>query len=180
MGKFDKKSLKIAFTGPECSGKTTLSKWLADKLKSPWVEEYARTYLLEKRFYGQNDLTIIAKEQSNLENLGMKANPKFLVCDTDILSIKVWSQLKYGSIYNEVELLYQRQDYDFVFLCKPDFEWFPDPLREAPEQRERLRIFEYFLKILRQNKTQFQVLEGTLESRKQKLTQFSLQIGNPI
>ena len=37
--------LKIAFTGPESSGKTTLSEWVSQTYNMDLVEEYAREYL---------------------------------------------------------------------------------------------------------------------------------------
>ena len=44
-----KQALKIAFTGPESSGKSTLSSWLSAEIKLPLIEEYAREYLTEKK-----------------------------------------------------------------------------------------------------------------------------------
>ena len=41
--------VRIAFTGPECSGKSTMAKWLADEYSLKIVEEYAREYLQKKR-----------------------------------------------------------------------------------------------------------------------------------
>ena len=37
--------LKVVLFGPESSGKTTLSRELANYYNSYWVEEYARDYL---------------------------------------------------------------------------------------------------------------------------------------
>ncbi|MCU0382964.1 MAG: ATP-binding protein [Cyclobacteriaceae bacterium] len=40
--------------GPECTGKTTLSKQLADYFKTEWVREYARGYLNKMALCRQN------------------------------------------------------------------------------------------------------------------------------
>jgi len=36
--------IKIAIVGPESTGKSTMSKWLADYYKTIWVPEFAREY----------------------------------------------------------------------------------------------------------------------------------------
>jgi len=74
---------KICITGTESAGKTTMSKWLAQRLKGQWVHEYARTYL---EFVG-TELT-----ETKMFNIvlgqyaAMMAAPKtlFTVLDTDI------------------------------------------------------------------------------------------------
>ena len=53
--------LKIAFTGPESSGKTTLAKWLSEELSAVCCDEFARKYLEKKERYYQKDLTEIAR-----------------------------------------------------------------------------------------------------------------------
>ncbi len=40
--------LKIVFTGPESSGKTTISKSFAELVTGKWVAEFAREYLQKK------------------------------------------------------------------------------------------------------------------------------------
>jgi nicotinamide riboside kinase len=65
--------LKIVLFGPESSGKTTLSKELANHYKTLWVKEYARDYLqkkwnVEKKVCELEDLIPIAIGQIKLEN----------------------------------------------------------------------------------------------------------------
>ena len=60
--------IKIIITGPECSGKSTLSKSLAEHFQSPLLHEYARVYISKlKRKYTQKDLLKIAKTQFDSE-----------------------------------------------------------------------------------------------------------------
>lgn len=57
----------ISITGPECSGKTTLTHFLARTFDLPTTEEYARSYLNERNgHYVFADLDIIAKGQLEL------------------------------------------------------------------------------------------------------------------
>ena len=70
---------KVAFTGPESSGKTTLAKWAADHFSCSYVNEYAREYLTGKKEYSMNDLLVIANEQFELNDLIDK--PDFYTCE---------------------------------------------------------------------------------------------------
>ena len=56
--------IKIAFLGPESSGKTTLAEMLTKKLNCSLVSEYARKYLENKPYYSVHDLKKIAEGQS--------------------------------------------------------------------------------------------------------------------
>ncbi|MDV7398455.1 ATP-binding protein, partial [Arthrospira platensis SPKY1] len=56
--------LRIALTGPESTGKTTLAKALAARFDTVWAPEYARTYLERLgRPYQYGDLEVIARGQ---------------------------------------------------------------------------------------------------------------------
>ena len=56
--------IKIIITGPESSGKTTLSRNLSHSLKANLVDEYARKYINENNNqYIYEDLLKIAKTQ---------------------------------------------------------------------------------------------------------------------
>jgi len=59
----------ICITGPESSGKTTMSNFLAHALCAPLVPEFARGYLNDKaEEYTFDDLAVIAKGQLDLIN----------------------------------------------------------------------------------------------------------------
>jgi nicotinamide riboside kinase len=152
-------SLKIAFTGPESSGKTTISKLLALSVNGIWIEEYAREYLQSKNGYEIGDLDNIAKGQIkkwSFEN-------KLLVADTEMTVIKVWSEYRYNSCSDFIQMAYQNQQFDHYFLCKPDIPWEFDPLRENPTNRDEL--FERYRTELQAMKRPFTILEGTIEER---------------
>ena len=123
--------LKIIVTGPENSGKTTLCKSLSKHFKIPFIEEYARGFLDELgRDYKQDDLLEIAKGQLLSEH-----NAQIL--DTDLITIKIWSNYKYGNcnqwILEQIER--QKTEKRFYLLCKADIPWEGDPQRENPNDR---------------------------------------------
>ena len=89
--------LKVVLFGPESTGKTTLSEQLARHYNTVWVPEYARDYLQEKwnnerKTCEPHDLLPIAEGQMRLENRLTKKATKILVCDTDLLETKVYSE----------------------------------------------------------------------------------------
>lgn len=159
--------IKIAITGPESTGKTTLSKELADHFQVDWFPEYARKYLNQTEGnYKEHDLPKIALAQEE-ERSKHKFNDNIQLFDTENLVIKIWSVFKYGRVNSEIERLLIGQHYDHYLLCSPQgIEWEEDPLREHPDKREEL--FELYKKELKNRKLPFTVLEGTLERRLQQ------------
>tara|TARA_B100000579_G_C22794342_1_gene836248 strand:- start:780 stop:1283 length:504 start_codon:yes stop_codon:yes gene_type:complete len=154
---------KIAITGAESSGKTTLANSLGIIYKCNVVKEFAREYLNElNREYNYEDLLKIAKgqfkEEKRLENL----EKKILICDTAIHTIKIWSIEKFHKCHSWTAK--KKEDYTHYLLCSPDIPWEDDPLRENPKDRKR--IFKLYLKELK-NKP-LTVISGTpLERIKQ-------------
>jgi nicotinamide riboside kinase len=157
-GKVNKR-IKIAFTGPESSGKTTLAKQIAQKFKATYCEEFARTFLVGKTSYTQKDLDLIAKGQAK----SWDVKTDFLVADTEITVVCIWSLYKYGTISNEISSLFSQQQFDLLFLCRPDIPWQFDVLRENPENRDEL--FDLYHSFLLENKQNFVVIEGNEQQR---------------
>lgn len=131
--------LKIAIVGPESSGKTTLAEALARRYGMPWVPEFARAYL-EKQggAYSREGLLPIALGQCATEDARATDAPAMLFCDTDMITIRIWSEEKFGACDARIVELTEQRHYDHWLLCRPDIPWEPDPLRENPHDRERL------------------------------------------
>lgn len=131
--------LKIVITGPESSGKTTLAEALAVHYETPWVPEYARTYLDQLgRPYREKDLLEIARGQVQEEDKAAQANPRLLICDTSLLVIIIWSTYCYGRCHPWIEEQWKQRPVDHYLLCRPDLSWQPDPQRENPHNRDEL------------------------------------------
>ena len=155
--------------GPESTGKTTLSEKLASVFNEPWVPEFARDYLQKlNRPYAKEDLLEIAKGQIIAEDEQSQKATNFLFCDTDLIVIKVWSDHIYKNCDEWIQNQINSRHYDFYFLCKNDFPWKADPLRENPEQGDY--FFDTFKDRLIKEKKAFAVLEGNVEDRLFKAT----------
>jgi NadR type nicotinamide-nucleotide adenylyltransferase len=142
------KLIRVAITGPESSGKTTLARELAEFFNSVYVPEFAREYLENlDRPYNRKDLIAIAEGQLEAEAQLMPSAHRIIFCDTELTVIKIWSDDKFGSIDPELEKLAGNNIYDHYLLCRPDLPWETDPLRENPNDRDSLfRIYEDELK----------------------------------
>lgn len=145
--------LKVVVFGPESTGKTTLSKQLARYYNSIWVPEYAREYLQnkwneERKTCEPDDLLPIAVGQMELENKLAKKTDTVLICDTDLLETKVYSEAYYlGTCDPLLEKYALKNTYDLYFLTYIDVPWEKDDLRDKPNEREHMfRAFENALK----------------------------------
>ncbi len=163
---------KIVFTGPESSGKTTLSKWAAEQFSDVWVAEFSREFL-EKRDgkYEEIDLEKIAAGQLYLEKTGRRNAKKFLFCDTDLTVIHIWQMHKFGRPNPKVFNLLTQNLGDFYFLMTPDLDWEFDSLREAFDQAERDVLFQKYLKLLGELGVPFAVVSGEKEARERAVLQ---------
>ena len=143
--------LKIIVTGPESSGKTTLCKALSEHYNLPFTKEFAREYLTDLgKNYLQEDLLEIAKGQLENEQL-ITNNQQISLHDTDLITLKIWSDYKYGNCNNWIleQIEKQKVENRFYLLCKPDLKWDYDPLRENPTNRnELLEIYKQELENL--------------------------------
>ena len=128
---------RIAVIGPESTGKSELCQHLARHYDTEWVPEYARFYLdrLEGE-YQQDDLKAIAEGQLSREDEKSEYANEYLICDTNLIIIKVWSDHKYGNTDSWIEEQLSTRAYDFYLLNNIDLPWMPDPQREHPKLRE--------------------------------------------
>jgi nicotinamide riboside kinase len=155
-------NIKIAFTGPESSGKTTMAKCMSDHFSCQMINEYARDFLSNNQEYGMEDLNTIAREQFKRNNTSDR-----LVVDTEMLVMKIWCDEKYDQCSKEIIDLLHNQQMDHYFLCFPDIPWEEDPLRENPNDRNRL--FTLYEKHLIHLGWSYTVLRGSIEERKKEV-----------
>jgi len=161
--------IKVVLFGPESTGKTTLSMQLARHYDSVWVPEFARQYLQskwnnERKTCESKDLLPIAKGQIRLENKLAKKTDTVLICDTDLLETKVYSESYYsGSCDPILEKYALENKYDLYFLTYIDTPWEADDLRDKPKERERM--FKVFEETLIKYKRPYVLLKGNKQNR---------------
>jgi len=158
---------KVVVIGPECTGKSELSQFLAGHFTTEWVAEYARAYLNKLgRPYEQSDLTKITHGQLRMEEEWMQDANKVLICDTNAMVVKVWSDFKYGSCEPEILEVIQERKYDLYLLTYIDIPWEEDPQREHPDKREY--FFNIFKNEIEKSGVPYVIIEGVREERRRK------------
>ncbi|MFT4781689.1 MAG: NadR type nicotinamide-nucleotide adenylyltransferase [Psychroserpens sp.] len=160
--------IKVVLYGPESTGKSTLSKALADWYDTVYVEEYSRFYAEAK---AQNNLQLskedvlpIAIGQIAAENKQLKNANKLLICDTDLLETKVYSEHYYGGFCPKLVKKYAHENtYDLYFLTYIDTVWEADGIRDQPNNREQL--FNRFEHALIDSNKPYALVKGSFEER---------------
>ncbi|WOC39455.1 ATP-binding protein [Polaribacter sp. HL-MS24] len=161
--------VKVVLFGPESTGKTTLSKQLARHYNTVWTPEYAREYLQkkwnnERKTCEASDLIHIAIGQMRLENKLAKKADKVLICDTDLLETKVYSEEYYGGFVDEqLNKASLENEYDLYLLTYIDTPWEEDDLRDRPEQR--FEMFTAFENALKKHDKKYLLLKGNKDTR---------------
>ncbi len=159
--------IKIAVVGPESTGKSTMSAYLAEHYTTVWVPEYARAYCQEltepptwqdeiNMFHGQ-----LALEKDYLP----KAS-KILICDTTFITVKIWSDYTFGRSPQQVLDELPNHPYDLYLLLDIDLPWEEDPLRDFPHLREHFMAVWH--KELAALGAQYHVISGTGQERYQR------------
>lgn len=158
---------KVCVIGPECTGKTDLSQFLAQHYKTSWVEEYARAYLNKLgRAYDQIDLLKIAHGQLRMEDEWIYEANKLMICDTNLIVIKVWSEHKYGNCDPDILKKIAERKYDLYLVTDIDIPWAEDPQREHPDKREHFK--KIYLKEISATAVPFVEISGERETRRKK------------
>jgi NadR type nicotinamide-nucleotide adenylyltransferase len=160
--------IKVVLFGPESTGKTVLAKTLAEHYNTLWVPEFSRLFAEEKSEKGEalskEDVLTIAKGQMALENKLSKQANRLLICDTDLLETKVYSEVYYNGFSPDLLKKFAAENYyNLYFLTNIDIPWEPDGIRDKPN--ERVSMFQAFENVLIESKKNYVMLKGTKEER---------------
>lgn len=170
--------IKVVFYGPESTGKSSLVKALAAWYDTAYVEEFSRIYA-EAKAQKNLKLTIedvlpIAIGQITAENKQLITANRLLICDTDLLETKVYSEYYYNGYCPEVVKKYAYDNtYDLYFLTYIDTVWEADGIRNQPNNRRQL--FNLFEQALIDANKPYTLVEGSFEER---LSNCKIQIEN--
>jgi NadR type nicotinamide-nucleotide adenylyltransferase len=160
-------SFKIVLFGPESTGKTTLAGQLAAHYQTVWVPEFSRFYQEQKgAACGLEDVIPIAEGQLQWEAEASIRASRLLICDTDILETKVYSQIYNGTCPPWLLRMVEGNLGDLYLLTDIDLPWVPDGIRDRPHQREE--ICRQFRTELEERNLPFAIISGDPEVRLQK------------
>jgi NadR type nicotinamide-nucleotide adenylyltransferase len=157
---------KIVITGPESTGKSTLTKELAQHYHTVSIPEYAR-YFVEnlKRPYQYADIEHIARMQiEELKQFQAQAN-NYLFLDTYLIITKVWFDFAFGKAPHWLIQHLKKNEIDLFLLCSPDLPWIPDSVRENGGEM-RMKLFDIYKNELEDFGFNYKIIEGFDETRK--------------
>ena len=172
---------RVAFVGAESTGKTTLSKRLADAFGTDWVYEYGRDYTVEKIAAGTNDhwdtndFVVIAQRQGQIEDKAALTAGPLLFCDTDAFATAIWHERYLGSPSPEVEAIAANRHYDLYVLCGADVPFESDGVRFSEEVREWMT--ERFAQGLAQRSEPWLRVAGSVEQRVMSIRDEVVRLG---
>ena len=138
------KQIRIAVTGPESTGKTTLAIQLAEFYHGQYIAEFARDYV-EKlpRHYTYDDVEAIAKIQVEQYVTTKSASGQLFFFDTWLIITKVWFNWVFKKTPSWLEDRINDCPIDLYLLCLPDLPWEADPVRENGGEN-RLRLLDQY------------------------------------
>lgn len=155
---------RVVVYGPECGGKTTLARRLADDFRTAWVPEYARGLLEAKgSFIEPADVAHIVAGQIAGENAAARTADRLLFCDSDINTTVIYANHYLGACPPWVAHLSRRRRADLVLFCEPDVPWESDWQRDTPLRRDWFR--EWFRARLDEQGRPWRAIAGTGEAR---------------
>jgi len=142
------KQIRIAVTGPESTGKTTLARQLAELFHGQYIPEFAREYV-EKlpHHYTFQDVEIVARTQVEQYLNTKVSSEKIFIFDTWLIITKVWFKWVFGNTPEWLEDQIQNCPIDLFLLCHPDLPWEADAVRENGGEN-RMKLFEEYRKEL--------------------------------
>jgi nicotinamide riboside kinase len=110
---------KVVITGPESTGKTTMSLRLANDLSACLIPEYARSYVENlRRPYKYQDLEIIAMHQIQQEReSSARMGHGILLMDTWLIVTKIWFEVVYSRIPAWVDDYIANSIIDLFLVC---------------------------------------------------------------
>ncbi|MCL2596910.1 MAG: ATP-binding protein [Paludibacter sp.] len=158
----------FCLTGPESTGKTTLSQALAAHFEGECVAEYAREYVekLDRKYNFYDICRIACRQIEQLED-AKKAENNLIFFDTDLIITKVWFELCYNKTPFFVTDYLKEPPVDCYLLCFPDIEWQNDTVRENGTEQKRHFLFNKYKNEIEKTGKSYYIIEGEGEERLQ-------------
>jgi NadR type nicotinamide-nucleotide adenylyltransferase len=165
MKKMNPKPAIIVVTGAESTGKSVLTKQLADFFSCPYFPEYAREYLENSESsYTCEDILNIARMQKKQMEEAQRLPDKYVFLDTWLIITKVWLEVVCNKAPEWITDTIRQSKVSLFLLCANDIPWIPDPLREnGGEKRDEL--FHIYRDNLELSGFPYRIVSGAGEER---------------
>ncbi len=156
--------VKVAITGVESTGKTSLCKQLAQHYKTTYLQEQARAYLEALNMpYTIKDIENICALHKQEE---AKLNHKpLLFLDTEMYTLKIWCEVKYNFCPLSILNACNYQNYDAYIIPDIDLPWEADALREHPSLKDRQMLQKMYVEHIANTNKPWIVISGNAQER---------------
>lgn len=162
--------IRIVVTGSECTGKTTLSRALAEHYRTVVVPEAVREFVDAKGAAPEyEDVDAIARLHMEIADTAARSARDILIFDTDLMSTWLYSHHYYGDCPSWVDEVLTRHPGHLYLLAGIDVPWVPDgDQRDRGHMREEMQAL--FRDELVRRGFQFIEIEGSREERMKQAT----------
>ena len=155
---------RVCICGAESVGKSVLTKNLAAHFDTVYATEYARPLLaLQNDEVYPQDIPRIARGHIASENaLECQAN-RVLICDTDVITTTIWSDILFGGCPEWILEEADRRHYDLHIMLDTDVPFVDDPQRFLKDEREALK--QRFIDELEKRNRRYVIVGGDWQQR---------------
>jgi len=160
---------RVCICGPESTGKSTLSRRLAEHFDqrfqgSSLVTEFARTYLTDiNHELCSADFYTIAKGQSASEAALFSQSGPLQIIDTGVNASSIWHRFLMGHNDAILDEFCSSIRYDLYLLCMPDIPWVPDGARYLPNQSQA--FYQALVAYLNKRDANYVTVSGSWDTR---------------
>lgn len=153
---------KICVYGPESTGKSTLTRRLAQRYHTAFVPEVAREMLITNDFTVDDIIAIGLAHDQRIEQQSAIAN-RLLFCDTDVITTQIYSRHYLGVVPDILYALERKTTYALYILLDIDVPWIADGLRDLGHRRDEM--LQVFRQELDQRGIPYLTVSGDFERR---------------
>jgi HTH-type transcriptional regulator, transcriptional repressor of NAD biosynthesis genes len=126
---------RVCLIGPESTGKTAIASGLAAHFGTVHVREKLRSATTS--VLGPAELAQAAHDQQVAEDLLARRASRVLFCDTDLLSVRLWSERLFGASPDWVRDQTENKGADLYLLTLPDVPFTGPEALDRPAERRR-------------------------------------------
>lgn len=162
----------IVITGAESTGKSTLTKNLAEHYNVPFIPEIARDYVEHLNHkYSYSDVENIAKLQIEQLNLVIQNSAPIIFVDTWLIVTKIWFEFVFDKTPEWFIKEFNKTKIDLFLVCDIDIPWVKDPVRENGGEN-RIILQNKYIENIKLHRFKYKIVNGIKHARLLKAIQF--------
>lgn len=159
---------KICVYGPESTGKSTLTRRLAERYNTTFVPEVAREMLITNDFTPDDIIAIGKAHDERIEQQVTIAN-RLLFCDTDAITTQIYSRHYLGVVPDILYEFERKTTYALYILLDIDVPWIADGLRDLGHRRDEM--MQLFRQELDRRGIPYLTIRGDFETRERTIVE---------